>query len=191
MRLQRRCSALACLALLTSPAWCATAWTTDATASKLTFIATQAGGEFEGRFTRFAPSINFDPGDLAHSRFSVEIDATSAATGEAERDNTLKGKDFFAVQQWPAARFEAAAFRAVGQGAFEASGRLTLRDVTRDIRLPFSFKPAADGRTATLTGGTTLQRLDFGVGQGEWQDTQWVGNPVRIHFELLLRKAPP
>lgn len=184
-------SVLACLVLVATPAWCATAWTTDAAASKLTFIATQAGGEFEGRFKRFTPSITFDPGDLAHSRFSVAIDATSAETGESERDNTLKGKDFFAVQRWPAARFETLSFRATGNGAFEATGRLTLRDVTREVRLPFSFKPAADGRTATLAGGTTVQRLDFGVGQGEWQDTQWVGNPVRIHFELALRRATP
>jgi polyisoprenoid-binding protein YceI len=183
--------ALACLVLTATPAWCATTWTTDAAASKLTFVATQAGGEFEGRFNRFTPAITFDPADLPHSRFSVTIDATSAETGEAERDKTLKGKDFFAVQQWPAARFETLAFRATGGGAFEATGRLTLRNVTREVRLPFSFKPAADGRTATLSGGTTVQRLDFGVGQGEWQDTQWVGNPVRIHFELLLRKATP
>jgi polyisoprenoid-binding protein YceI len=182
---------LACLVLVTTPGWCATAWTTDASASKLTFIATQAGGEFEGRFKRFTPSITFDPGDLAHSRFSVTIDATSAETGEQDRDNTLKGKDFFAVQQWPAARFETLSLRATGNGAFEAVGRLTLRNVTREVHLPFSFKPDADGRTATLAGGTTVQRLDFGVGQGEWQDTQWVGNPVRIHFELALRKAAP
>ncbi len=95
------------------------------------------------------------------------------------------------MQQWPAARFETLAFKATGNGSYEATGRLTLRNVTRDVRLPFTFKPSADGRTAVLAGGTTVQRLDYGVGQGEWQDTQWVGNEVRIRFELQLRRAAP
>jgi polyisoprenoid-binding protein YceI len=42
-----------------------------------------------------------------------------------------------------------------------------------------------------LAGGTTVRRLDYGVGQGEWSDTQWVGNDVRIRFELNLKKAAP
>jgi polyisoprenoid-binding protein YceI len=186
-----RLIAIALLALAAGPAWSATAWATNAAASKLVFVATQAGGEFEGRFARYAPVIVFDPADLAHSRFAVQIDTTSAETGETDRDNILKGKDFFATSQWPAARFEASAFRAVSPGNFEATGRLTLRNVTRDVRLPFTFKPGPDGRTAVLAGGATVQRLDYGVGQGEWADTQWVGNDVRIRFELHLAKAAP
>jgi len=75
---------------------------------------------------------------------------------------------------------------AKGAGKFEARGRLTIRDVTRDVLLPFTFTPAADGQHATLAGGTTIRRLDFGVGQGEWTDTTWVGNEVKIRFELRL-----
>ena len=183
--------ALAWLALAAGPAWSATTWSSDPATGRLKFVATQAGGEFEGRFKRFTPAITFAPDDLAHSRFTVEIDATSADTGETERDNTLKGKDFFAVAQWPAAHFEAASFRATASGSFEAAGKLTLRNVTRDVRLPFTFKPAPDGRSAVLAGGTTVRRLDYGVGQGEWSDTQWVGNDVRIRFELNLKKAAP
>ena len=80
----------------------------------------------------------------------------------------------------------AAQFAAKGAGKFEARGHLTIRDVTRDVLLPFTFTPAADGQHATLAGGTTIRRLDFGVGQGEWTDTTWVGNEVKIHFDLRL-----
>ena len=179
------------LLLTLAPAWGASPWSTDLAASKLTFVATQAGGEFEGRFARFTPVIVFDPADLAHSRFAVEVDTASAQTGEGDRDKVLTGKDFFAVEQWPRAHFETTALRAAGAGGFEASGRLTLRNVTREVRLPFTFTAGADGKTARLAGGTTVQRLDFGVGQGEWLDTKWVGNEVRIRFELALKKAAP
>lgn len=186
-----RLFALVPLALAAVPALGATAWATDSAASRLTFVASQAGGEFEGRFKRFTPLIVFDPADLAHSRFAVDIDTSTVDTAEQDRDDTLKGKDFFATGQWPEARFETTAFRATGPGSFVATGKLTLRNVTREMHLPFTFKAAADGRSAALSGGTTVQRLDYGVGQGEWSDTQWVGNDVRIRFELTLRRAPP
>jgi polyisoprenoid-binding protein YceI len=184
-----RLLALLVLAAGLTPAWAATAWLTDASSSRLTFVATQAGGEFEGRFARFTPAIVFDATDLAHSRFSVDVDTGSAETGTSERDNILKGKDFFDTGRWPRAHFEAAAFRSTGPAAFEATGTLTLRDVTRAVRLPFTFRSSGDGRSAVLAGETSVQRLDFGVGQGEWRDTQWVGNEVRIRFELNLKPA--
>jgi polyisoprenoid-binding protein YceI len=181
---------LPALAALATAASAATAWVTEPASSKLTFVATQAGGEFEGRFARFTPVIAFDAADLAHSRFSVDIATGAAETGEPDRDNILKGKDFFAVERWPLAHFEARDFRVSGPASYEATGKLTLRDVTREVRLPFTFKRGADGKSAVLAGTTIVRRLDFGVGQGEWADTQWVGNDVRIHFELGLKQAP-
>lgn len=166
----------------------ATAWTTDTAGSRLDFTATQAGGEFDGSFRRFRAEITFDPADLAGSRFQVEIETASAATGDRDRDQTLAGGDFFAASRWPKARFEADRFIALGGDRYEARGRLTIRDVTREVRLPFRFQPAAGGAEAAMTGGTSIRRLDFGVGQGEWMDTALVGNEVRIRFALRLHR---
>lgn len=174
------------LILTAGNALAAAAWRTDAADSQLVFRAMQAGAEFEGRFKRFTPEIRFDPADLAGSRFLVEIDTRSADTQDGDRDAALASGDFFATDRWPTARFETTAFAAKGAGKFEARGRLTIRDVTRDVLLPFTFTPAADGQHAALAGGTTIRRLDFGVGQGEWTDTTWVGNEVKIRFELRL-----
>lgn len=172
--------------LLCAAAQGAVRWEVNTAASQLTFVANQAGGEFVGRFPVFTPDIVFDPADLAHSKFTVDIATAAAVTGEAERDKVLRGADFFATTQWPSAHFETRSFRAVAGGTYEATGTLTLRNVSREVKLPISFKPAGDGRTAVLTGTATLLRLDFGVGQGEWADTRWVGNEVRIRFTLQL-----
>jgi hypothetical protein len=37
-----------------------------------------------------------------------------------------------------------------------------------------------------LSGLATLQRLDFGVGQGQWQSTEWLGNEVTVRYSLVL-----
>ncbi len=166
----------------------ATSWAIDPAGSRLDFTATQAGGEFDGTFQRFRAEIAFDPADLAGSRFQVEIETGSAATGDKDRDQTLAGNDFFAATRWPTARFEADRFVALGGDRYEARGRLTIRDVTREVRLPFRFQPAAGDTAAGMIGGTTIRRLDFGVGRGEWGDTSLVGDEVRIHFELRMHR---
>ena len=167
----------------------ATHWQVDAAQSRLAFSAVQAGARFDGRFARFEPNIDFDAAHPAAGRFVVSVDVASADTHDKERDETLRSKDFFDVARWPQARFESTAFTAAGNGKFEAQGNLTIRDVTRPVKLAFTFVPAADGRTAKLSGGTTIQRLDFDVGQGEWKDTTWVGNPVDIRFDLKLARS--
>jgi polyisoprenoid-binding protein YceI len=182
--------ALVTMLVFSSPARAATAWVADPARSRLEFVATQAGGEFEGRFRRFSANIAFDPGDLAGSRFRVTIDTASADTQDETRDQALIGDEFFASGRWPTATFDASRFTTLPGGRYQARGRLTIRGISRDVNVLFTFTPATDGRGAVLAGGTTIRRLDFDVGQGEWQDTKWVGNDVRIEFELALQQGP-
>src|SRR5919109_1433149 len=74
---------------------------------------------------------------------------------------------------------------------YEATGKLTIRDVTRDMRVPFSFRTATENGAAVgyMTGKTTVRRLDFGVGQGEWKATDQLGNEVGVSFALRLTAA--
>jgi polyisoprenoid-binding protein YceI len=186
MRLQAL--ALAAYLLTATAAQGATVWVADAGRSRLEFTGTLAGGSFDGSFGRFRPEITFDPADLAGSRFDVTIETGSADTQEPDRDAALKGAALFAVERWSTARFEAVRFSATGPGRYAAQGRLTLRDVTRDVTLSFTFEPAADQRSAILAGTTMVRRLDFGVGQGEWRDTEWLADEVQIRFRLFLQR---
>lgn len=174
--------------ILAASAWAATAWQTVVAFSAIEFTGVLDGGDFKGRFGKFDAAIVFDPSDLMGSRFRVVVDTGSADTSDADRDSALKGGDFFAADRWPTATYEASEFVATGPGQFEARGRLTLRGVTRDLPVTFRFKGPTDGKSAALTGEATLRRLDFGIGQGEWQDTKWLGNDVRVKFAIALRK---
>ena len=40
--------------------------------------------------------------------------------------------------------------------------------------------------SAKLVGTAQIKRLDFGAGQGDWKSTEWVADPVRISFALML-----
>ena len=37
-----------------------------------------------------------------------------------------------------------------------------------------------------LSGKTVVHRLDFGVGQGDWKSTEWVGNDVTVAYSVRL-----
>lgn len=177
---------LLALTLLLGVATAATQWTMQPKQSKLTFVGTQAGAPFEAVFEKFTADIKFDAKDLPGNRFDVSIDLNSVNSSDAERDDAIKGPDLFAVKQWPTAHYVAEKFTDKGGGKFSAAGKLTLRNVTKDVPLEFTLEDGKDG--AWLKGSASLKRLDFGVGQGDWKDTSAVANEVKVRFALLLRK---
>jgi len=40
-----------------------------------------------------------------------------------------------------------------------------------------------------LAGKTTIRRLDFGIGQGDWRSTEWVANEVDVSWSVRLVPA--
>jgi polyisoprenoid-binding protein YceI len=77
-------------------------------------------------------------------------------------------------------------FVSKGGNRFAAPGKLMLRNVTREVPIEFTFEQK-DG-SAWLKGSARLKRLDFGVGQGDWKDTETVANEVKVNFVLLLKQ---
>ena len=165
----------------------ATQWSMQPKESKLTFVGVQAGAQFEGAFDKFTADIKSDPKDLATSRFDVKIDTASVNTQDSERDDTIKGADLFDAKKYPSARYVAEKFTDKGGGKYAATGKLTLRDVTKDVPIEFTFESKDSG--AWLKGTAKLKRLEFGVGQGEWKDTSTVGNDVQVKFALRLKSS--
>lgn len=166
----------------------APAWTVE-DGSRVGFIAKQASAEVQGFFEAFTAEIAFAPDDLAGSRVAVTIETASVNSESKDRDDLIKAPDLFNVATWPTARFEAANFVDKGGDAYEASGTLTLRDQTRDVVLPFTLTIAphpekAGALQAEAKGELAILRLDYGVGQGLWQDTSQVANEVRIFIDL-------
>lgn len=167
-------------------------WRADPERSTLGFEASAQGERFSGSFARFEPNIRFDPAELSTARFDVRIDLSSADTANSERDETLKGSDFFAVRSHPQARFLAERFRALDDGRYAADGQLTLRGLTRPVTLVFSWQsgtPAVVEGEALLEGNSQLDRLDFELGTGDWADPDTIAHEVKVVTRLVLTPA--
>jgi polyisoprenoid-binding protein YceI len=193
MLLSRRPLLLAALALalLARPAH-SQGWTLEE-GSAIGFVATQQGSPVEGRFERFSAAIDLDPDALATSRIDVVIEVASIATGHKDRDAALRSASFFEVERWPSARFTSAAIVHDQGDRYAAHGELTIRDVTKEVTLPFALTigphPAAAGELqAKASGELTIARLDYGVGQGDFASTQTVGDPVVIRIAIVAAR---
>ena len=163
-------------------------YTLEPSASLLRFSFEQSGANNTGRFGKFTADITFAADNLAASKIDVSIDTGSLDTGDSERDDTLKSADLLDPAKFPKARFVSSKITLVGAGRFEAQGKLTVRNVTKDIKLPITFQTKDEKGKATgfLTGRYTLKRLEYGVGQGEWKSTEWVKDDVLVTFSLKL-----
>ncbi|MCU0837997.1 MAG: YceI family protein [Rhodospirillales bacterium] len=173
---------------LPPPAAAAPAWIVDPAESRLGFVGTQMGAPFEGRFGRFDSDITFAPEELAASRVVVIIDMASAETGSRERDGLLPGRAWFDVAGSPQARFAAKSFRHLGGNRYEALADLTIRGNSKTVVVPVTIDIA--GTTAKVEGATRINRIDFGVGEGEWASAAVVGHEVEVRFALTARRAP-
>lgn len=163
------------------------AWTVDKAASRIEFSGTQTGKAFTGRFENFDATIVFDPADLSSARIEAVIDTGSAKTGDRQRDAALPGAEWFFSKSFPEARFVSSSVAAAGDGAYEAVGTLSIRDMEKAVTLPFTLT-IADGR-ATAEGSVTLNRSDFGVGRGEeFLTDKWVGYDVGVSVRIEATK---
>lgn len=167
-------------------------WTVDSTRSTLTFEGQQGGDTFHGGFKHFTAEIVFDAAQLPASHIAVTVDTASVFADDADRTAALPGEDWFAVKQFPEARFTSSQIRHVGSdknGAegYEATGELTIRGFRKPITLPFTL--ATHGDPAEARGTLALNRHDFGIGQGRFASDSLVKQPVSVAFTLFANRA--
>ncbi|MDE1939441.1 MAG: YceI family protein [Alphaproteobacteria bacterium] len=166
---------------------CAAHWVVDAAKSELGFRVAWSNEPFVAVFHSWKADIDFDPADLSHAHVSVTVDLASEASDSPDNDDGLKGAYGFAVSQFPTARFETTDFKRQRDGSYVADAKLTIRGMTRSIRLP--FKLTFSGNSVHMTGTTLLDRTSFGVGQGEWAAPAPVAHAVTVTVDLTATKS--
>lgn len=150
-------------------------------AGTLAFTVIQMGSEVQGHFPDWQAEITFDPAATTGNRVRVAIDTTTLELGAVT--DQARGPEFFDVAIHKQAVFEAEILPA--STGYEAKGTLTLHGVTVPVSLPFTLTLVPD--TAQMTGSTTLDRRDFGMGTA-YTDESSVGFSVRVDASLSARR---
>lgn len=192
----KRFSIVVLFALATSPLFAGTGvWTVDRAHSNTTFQVRHLMSRVRGEFRDFDGVIQIDPENPAASSVVFTIKVASIDTGVADRDNHLRGDDFFAAAQYPEITFRSTEIKPAGKkGLYAVTGDLTMHGVTRRVTLPVEFlgfgKDPWGNERAGFSIATTLNRKDFGIDYGLLDRGEVVvGEEVAVLIDLeAIRK---
>lgn len=170
------------LALLLAASADAATFRFDATNSELGFTGDYGGEAVPGVFKRFSGKAVFDLTQPLATRFETEIDVASLDTDYADRDDTLRGPEFFDTAAHPTARWLSTGDCTQAAARLNCPGTLTLKGVTHPVLIDIAA--SADGRS--IEGKAALARNQFAIGSGEWADPDTIADAVEVRFKLQL-----
>ncbi len=152
-----------------------TKWTVDPMHSFVNFSVKHMGISFvDGSFKKFDGVITYTKADLSDAKVNFTVDVPSITTGVEMRDNHLKTDDFFNAEKFPQMSFVSTSFkqRAVKSqkqqtNVYILSGKLTIRDVTKDVQFVVTYGGTAKDQQGNNKVGfnatTTINRLDYNI----------------------------
>lgn len=167
-------------------------WTIDQTHSEISFqVKHMMIANVKGRFTHFDARIFSPEKNISSASFDLWIDASSIVTGDAKRDEHLKGPDFLDVTNHRQISFVSGS---IGKpdlmGNAEMWGEFTLKGITKNIKLNLQIggmviDPWGREKAGFSVSGV-ISRSQFGL---TWNTVLinggfLVGDEVRISCEM-------
>ncbi|WP_291728546.1 YceI family protein [Bernardetia sp.] len=134
--------------------------------SSVTFKIKNAGITVDGSFKGFQGTVNFNPDDLASSKFDVSVAAKTVDTDNNKRDEHLRQDEYFGVEKHPKISMKSTSISKVSDGKYNATFELTIKGKTKSVSFPFSYSQTSRGYK--LNGSFEIDRRDFGVGGSSW-----------------------
>lgn len=153
--------------------------------SSISFVSRQMSVPVEGMFKKFSAELRINPAKPETGMARIDIELASIDAGSVDANDEVKGKSWFNVADFPRANFVSSSVKALGGGKFEATGKMTIKGKTLEMRAPFSLKE--DKGVLNIDGVFPLKRLDFGIGSGLWSDTSVVADEVQIKFNFVVK----
>jgi polyisoprenoid-binding protein YceI len=171
-------------------------WNVVKSHSQIRFSINHFFTPVEGWFEKFDIDLYFDAGNVKESSIDVKIQINSINTGNEKRDADLRSANFFDAEKYPEATFKSKEIVSKSENNFVAKGTLTIKDVVKEIELPFSVlgmkefsedeqkKMRGTKRIAGFSASYTINRHDFGIGLGKWLSDLVLGSDVKISITL-------
>jgi polyisoprenoid-binding protein YceI len=138
-------------------------------------------------------SGKFENGMITSGTFVFDMASIKDKNGSEMLETHLKSDDFFNVEQFPEAKFELASLvPATAKDTFTATGKLTIRDVTKDFTFPVTIV-VVNNNALKATGKITFNRADFNVKYGSSSFFKGLGDKViadKIDLTINLITQP-
>jgi len=120
------------------------------------------GIKVNGTLSGLKGAIKWDAANLGKSSFDISLDINTINTESTGRDNHLKKDDYFDAAKYPTLNFVSNKITGQANGGFLVEGKLTIKDVTKAVSIPFTVK--LDGNAYIFSGTFAINRRDYGIG---------------------------
>jgi len=185
-------STLVLLAALAAPALAQTStWEIDPAHSSIQFgVRHLMISTVKGKFPKFTATAVADEKEPTRAIVEASIDAASIDTGEAKRDEHLRGPDFFDVAKYPTITFKSTKIEPAGDHRYKLHGDLTMHGVTKPVVLDVEATQQVKGMRGETRAGaratTKVNRKDFGINWSKTMDGGGVvvGDDVDVTIEV-------
>ena len=146
-----------------------------------------------GRFTDFSGTFRFDEKDITKSSATVLIKVDSIDTDLDMRDDDLRSPNWFDAKEYPLIKFQTKHILKTDAGVI-AVGDLTIKNVTKEVQLKMDAcsgvqKDVRKDTQIVFTGGTKINRKDFGIEGEKWSKIKEgitaVDSDVDIELSIL------
>jgi len=175
----------------------ATKWILDPSHSEVQFkVKHMMISNVSGEFTKFDASVETEGDDFLTAKVTFTVDVDSLTTKSEQRDGHLKSADFFDAGNFPQMKFVSTKYENVdNDGSYEVYGDLTIRGITKPVKLDAEFGGVIKDPWGSTRAGITvtgkINRKDFGL---TWSGTTETGSlivsdEVRLHVALEFVKA--
>jgi len=154
-------------------------WRLDKAHASLIFRVDHLGfSNYTARFTRWDATLTLDPRNPAAASLTAEVDAASIETdypdpASLDFNATLRGETWLDTTRHPKMTFRSTRIEMTGPQTATIVGDLTLRGVTRPVRLEARFNGGyahnpydAAGARIGFSARGVLNRGDFGIDYG-------------------------
>lgn len=163
-------SLIASMLMLGQVAFAQIQWEVDPAHTNARFQVKHLGIAFvDGEFSSLAGQVESkDSTDFQDAKVRFEIDVTSINTRVDARDEHLRSEDFFSTERFPKMILQNAVLKSAGEGEFQLTGELTIKDVTKTVTFDVQqnngviIDPWRQTR-AGFTAKTRINRFDFNI----------------------------
>jgi polyisoprenoid-binding protein YceI len=138
----------------------------DTKSSKLTWGAKKVTGTHAGTIPLTSGSLIVDGDKLKGGTFVFDVknltvtDVTDASMN-GKLTNHLKSPDFFSVESHPEAKFVISSVTPKGLGAYDVTGKLTIKGITNEVKFPATVKSV--GKKVTADAKIVVDRTKYDI----------------------------
>jgi polyisoprenoid-binding protein YceI len=158
-------------------------FTVDLPESKAEFSIISSVGEINGVFKSLTGRLHEATSGVPESTtLRLEVAAATMSTGNGVKDEIVRGKDFFDVQNHPTVAFTSTrVIPSKDPDKFQVQGDFTLRGVTKPVTLQVTFdRDTKDG--GHIYADLSFDRRDFGMTKN--MPFAKVSDSVKVRLDL-------